>query len=69
MNYSVNIMQIDFIIIHNVLIMRAIFQSLKQHIQPCEVYGRVDIENWTTAVDRHLHMLTEDGSLQKLTQG
>jgi hypothetical protein len=49
--------------------MRTILQSLKQHIQPGEVYRRSDIENWTTAVDRHLHMLTEDGTLQKLSQG
>ncbi len=49
--------------------MRTILQSLKQHIQPGGVYRRSDIENWTTAVDRHLHMLTEDGTLQKLSQG
>lgn len=44
-------------------------QSLKQNIQPGEVYHRADLENWTTAVDRHLHLLTEDGTLQKLSQG
>ena len=49
--------------------MRTILQSLKQNIQPGGVYRRSDIENWTTAVDRHLHMLTEDGTLQKLSQG
>lgn len=49
--------------------MQTKLQSLKQNIQPGEIYRRADIENWTTAVDRHLHMLTEDGTLQKLSQG
>ncbi len=49
--------------------MRTILQTLKQNILPGEVYRRADIENWTTAVDRHLQMLTEDGTLQKLSQG
>lgn len=49
--------------------MKSKFESLKQNIQPGEVYRRADIENWTTAVDRHLHMLTEEGTLQKISQG
>ncbi len=49
--------------------MKTILQSLKQYIQPGEVYRRADIENRTTSVDRHLQMLTEDGTLQKLSQG
>ena len=49
--------------------MQTKLQSLKQNIQPGEVYRRADIEYWTTAVDRHLHMLTEDGTLQKLSPG
>ena len=49
--------------------MRNTLQSLKQNIHPGEVYRRADIETWTTAVDRHLQLLTEDGTLQKLSQG
>ncbi len=44
-------------------------QTLKQHIQTGEVYRRSDLELYSTAVDRHLHLLVEDGTLQKLNQG
>src|SRR5688572_7764423 len=49
--------------------MSRVLKTLKQHIKPGEVYRRADLESWTTAVDRHLHMLTADGTLKKLSQG
>ena len=42
---------------------------LKQHIKPGEVYRRSDLEYYSNAVDRHLSLLTRDGTLQKLGQG
>ena len=42
---------------------------LKQHIKPGEVYRRSDLEYYSNAVDRHLNLLTRDGTLLKLGQG
>jgi hypothetical protein len=42
---------------------------LKQHIKPGEVYRRSDLEYYSNAVDRHLSLLTRDGTLMKLGQG
>jgi hypothetical protein len=42
---------------------------LRQHIEPGKVYRRSDLEYYSTAVDRHLSQLTQDGTLQKLSQG
>ncbi len=44
-------------------------EELKKHLRPGQVYRRVDLEQWSTAVDRHLKQLVEDGTLQKLSQG
>jgi hypothetical protein len=42
---------------------------LKQHIKPGEVYRRSDLEYYSNAVDRHLSLLTRDGTLMKMGQG
>jgi len=44
-------------------------ESLRQHIKPGHVYRRSDLEYYSSAIDRHLGMLTKDGSLIKLSQG
>jgi hypothetical protein len=44
-------------------------EELKKHLRPGQVYRRVDLEQWSTAVDRHLKQLVEDGALQKMSQG
>ncbi|WP_373520403.1 hypothetical protein [Aquiflexum sp.] len=44
-------------------------KNLKKHLKRGNVYRRADLEQWTTAVDRHLGQLVEDGTLQKLSHG
>lgn len=44
-------------------------ETLRQHIKPGQVYRRSDLEYYSSAIDRHLSMLTKDGSLLKLNQG
>ena len=44
-------------------------KALRQHIKPGHVYRRSDLEYYSSAIDRHLVMLTKDGSLVKLSQG
>jgi hypothetical protein len=44
-------------------------EALRQHIKPGQVYRRSDLEYYSSAIDRHLSMLTKDGSLLKLNQG
>jgi hypothetical protein len=44
-------------------------KALRQHIKPGQVYRRSDLEYYSSAIDRHLSMLTKDGSLLKLNQG
>lgn len=44
-------------------------ETLRQHIKPGHVYRRSDLEYYSSAIDRHLGMLTKDGSLVKLSQG
>jgi hypothetical protein len=44
-------------------------ETLQQHIKPGQVYRRSDLEYYSSAIDRHLGMLTKDGSLVKLSQG
>jgi len=46
-----------------------IMEALRQHIKPGGVYRRSDLEYYSSAIDRHLGMLTKDGSLLKLSQG
>ena len=44
-------------------------QGLRQHIKAGQVYRRSDLEYYSSAIDRHLSMLTKEGSLIKLSQG
>ncbi len=44
-------------------------ERLKKHIKPGGVYRRSDLEYYSSAVDRHLNQLTDNGSLMKLSQG
>ena len=46
-----------------------IMETLRQHIEPGQVYRRSDLEYYSSAIDRHLGILTRDGSLVKLNQG
>ena len=42
---------------------------LLQNIHPGEVYRRSDLEYYSTAIDRHLAQLTDDGILVKVNHG
>jgi len=42
---------------------------VKKHLRPGRVYRRADLTRWSTAVDRHLQQLQEEGSLTKLSGG
>ncbi|MEJ0063119.1 MAG: hypothetical protein WDO70_07935 [Alphaproteobacteria bacterium] len=44
-------------------------EQLKKHLRPGETYRRADLEQWSTAVDRHLRQLQEEGTLKKLSPG
>jgi hypothetical protein len=44
-------------------------QELKRHLRPGQVYRREDLARWSSAVDRHLKQLVEDGTLTKLRGG
>ena len=43
--------------------------QLKKHLKRGEVYRRTDLTKWSNAVDRHLDILVQDETLQKLSQG
>jgi len=43
--------------------------NLKKHFKPGEVYRRADLQQWTTAVDRNLRQLVDEGVLEKLSGG
>ena len=43
--------------------------QLKRRLRPGEVYRRTDLQEWSTAVDRHLQELVKDGTLEKLSGG
>jgi len=43
--------------------------QLKRHLRPGQVYRRADLARHSNAVDRHLQMLVEDNTLQKLRNG
>lgn len=43
--------------------------ELKSHLEAGRLYRRNDLEKWSNAVDRHLQMLQEDGTLQKVAPG
>ena len=44
-------------------------EELRKHLKPGQVYRRADLEPWSTAVDRHLKELVDEGTLQKMSQG
>jgi len=44
-------------------------EALKKHLRPGEVYRRADLQEWSTAVDRHLQQLVQEGALEKLSGG
>src|SRR5690606_16062673 len=44
-------------------------EELKLHLKPGQVYRRADLAQWSTAVDRHLKQLVDEGTLQKAAQG
>lgn len=43
--------------------------DLKQQLKEGQVYRRGDLAKWSKSVDRHLDLLVEEGTLQKLSQG
>lgn len=43
--------------------------ELKKHLRPGQVYRRADLAQWSSAVDRHLRRLQEEGALTKLSGG
>jgi hypothetical protein len=43
--------------------------QFKKHLRSGKVYRRADLELWSSAVDRHLSELVEEGRLQKLSGG
>jgi hypothetical protein len=44
-------------------------QELKSHLRPGQVYRRQDLAAWSNAVDRHLKLLVNEGTLTKLAGG
>jgi hypothetical protein len=44
-------------------------QELKKRLRPGQVYRRGDLVRWSSAVDRHLKQLVEEGTLTKLAGG
>jgi hypothetical protein len=44
-------------------------QELKRRLRPGQVYRRMDVAQWSNAVDRHLKQLVEEGTLTKLAGG
>jgi len=43
--------------------------ELKTYLKQGKVYRRADLEKWSSSVDRHLHALVKEGTLQKLAAG
>jgi len=44
-------------------------QEFKKHLRPGQVYRRADLTQWSSAADRHLKQLLNDGTLTKLAGG
>ena len=44
-------------------------EEFKQHLKSGSVYRRADLVQWSTAVDRHLRQLKEQGFIEKLSSG
>ena len=43
--------------------------ELKKRLRPGRVYRRKDLARWSTAVDRHVQQLVEEGRLKKVSGG
>lgn len=43
--------------------------ALKRRLRPGHVYRRKDLARWSSAVDRHLRQLTDEGALEKVAAG
>lgn len=43
--------------------------ELKKRLRPGQVYRRQDLAKWSTAVDRHLRQLVDEGRLKKVSGG
>jgi len=43
--------------------------ELKKNLKRGHVYRRDELTQWSSAIDRHLSILVNDGTLQKLSQG
>ena len=43
--------------------------ELKRHLRPGQVYRRKDLARWSSAVDRHVRQLVEEGRLEKVSGG
>ena len=43
--------------------------ELKRHLRPGQVYRRKDLARWSTAVDRHVRQLVDEGRLEKVSAG
>lgn len=43
--------------------------ELKRKLRPGQVYRRKDLARWSTAVDRHLRQLVDEGRLEKVANG
>lgn len=44
-------------------------RELRKHLKKGKVYRRADLEKWSSSVDRHLHALVKEGTLEKLSTG
>ena len=53
---------------HSVFVKKPM-ELLRQHIKPGEVYRRSDLEYFSTAIDRHLSQLVQEGTLLLLSHG
>jgi len=43
--------------------------ELKRHLRPGQVYRRKDLARWSSAVDRHVRELVDEGRLEKVAAG
>lgn len=43
--------------------------ELQRHLRPGQVYRRKDLARWSTAVDRHVRELVQEGRLEKVSTG
>ncbi|MEW4468944.1 hypothetical protein AB1K62_14050 [Parasphingorhabdus sp. JC815] len=43
--------------------------NLKRHLRPGQAYRRKDLAKWSTAVDRHVRQLIDEGRLEKVSPG